>query len=76
MMNVPRLVRWSIGTGLIVWVTMTLLRLAFYAFFNKQGHSFGALTGSFILGARFDLRVAALVTLFMGLLSSIPFLNP
>lgn len=76
MMNVPRLVRWSIGTGLIVWVTMTLLRLAFYAFFNKQGHSFGALTDSFILGARFDLRVAALVTLFMGLLSSIPFLNP
>lgn len=76
MMNVPRLVRWSAGTGLIVWITMTLLRLAFYGFFNKQGHSFGALTDAFWLGARFDMRVAALVTLLIGVLSSLPFLNP
>lgn len=76
MKSIPRLVRWSVWTGLIFLVCMTLLRLFFYFFFNKQGNSLVNLLDAFWLGARFDLRVASLVSLFIGTLGSLPWFDP
>ena len=76
MMFVPRFIRWSLWTGLIVLISMTMFRLFFFVFFNKQGFAFTDLYAAFLLGARFDLRVAAMVTLIIGLLGSIPWLDP
>lgn len=76
MMFVPRVIRWSLWTGLIILISMTMLRLFFYAFFNKQGFAFTDVFAAFLLGARFDLRVAAIVSLLIGVLGFIPWLDP
>lgn len=51
---------------------MSLLRLALFLTFSRQGHSFGAVLSSFLLGLRFDLRyigILELVLFLMGCLA-------
>lgn len=74
--QLPRLIRWILSTGLIFLVLMTLFRLGLYIFFNKQGHTTGQVLPSFWLGLRFDLRIVCLIMLVMMVLASFKFLNP
>jgi phosphoglycerol transferase MdoB-like AlkP superfamily enzyme len=72
----PRLIQWMLWTGLIFLVVLTLMRVGFYSFFNQQGYTFSAITDALILGLRYDLRVVALILLFMLIIGSIPHLHP
>ncbi len=55
---------------------MTLLRAGTYLFFNYDGADGAAVQSAFLLGLRFDLRVAASVALAVLVLGSVPFLDP
>ncbi|MGB8194764.1 MAG: LTA synthase family protein [Chitinophagaceae bacterium] len=72
----PRLLRWTLSTGLIFLVLMTFFRLGLYIFFNKQGHSTTQVLPAFWLGFRFDLRITCLLMLIMLVLGSFRALNP
>lgn len=72
----PRLIRWTLWTGILFLVWMTLLRLGFYAYFNKQGTHFTDLLPVFWMGFRFDLRAVAILQLVMLALGSMPPLHP
>ena len=72
----PILLRWVLWVGLIFLLVFTLMRFGLYFVFNKQGNSFAGVLDAFLLGLRFDLRVVAIICLFVFLLSSIPFFNP
>jgi phosphoglycerol transferase MdoB-like AlkP superfamily enzyme len=74
--QLPRLIRWILSTGLIFLILMTLFRLGLYFFFNKQGHTAGQVLPSFWLGLRFDLRIVCLIMLVMLVLGSFTFLDP
>jgi len=47
---------------------MSLLRLALFLAFSRQGHSFVAVRSSFLLGLRFDLRYVAILELILLLI--------
>ena len=55
---------------------MSLLRVALYFSFSKQGNHFTDVLPSFGLGLRFDLRYAGILTLALLILGMIPALNP
>jgi phosphoglycerol transferase MdoB-like AlkP superfamily enzyme len=72
--RIPRLLRWIFSVVLLLLVTMTICRVIFYFSYNPPGKSFSG--SAFILGFRFDARIACIVGLAIMLLSCIPFLNP
>lgn len=74
--RIPRLVRFVFASGLIFFLFMTLMRLAFYLFFNRQGQHFSDLGSSFWLGARFDARIVSLFLLPLLLLGSFRLFDP
>lgn len=74
--RLPGLIRWLMTIGFFFLVLMTLMRVMLFTFFNKQGYTFGAVTDSFLLGLRFDLRTISTILLFVLVLGSIPPLNP
>ncbi|HEY4060838.1 MAG TPA: sulfatase-like hydrolase/transferase [Puia sp.] len=55
---------------------MSLLRLALFLSFSRQGHSFGELLPSFVLGVRYDLRYVGILELLLLLTGSLAFLDP
>ncbi|MBS1659458.1 MAG: sulfatase-like hydrolase/transferase [Bacteroidetes bacterium] len=55
---------------------MSLLRLALFFSFSRQGHSFGAVFSSFLLGIRYDLRYVGILELLILLTGLVPFLDP
>ncbi|MBX9782722.1 MAG: hypothetical protein K2X48_05425 [Chitinophagaceae bacterium] len=71
-----RCLRWALLTGLLFLVLMTLLRVVFVWFFHPTDFSFVQAWPSFVLGLRFDLRIAAIIALFIRLLSSVKPFNP
>lgn len=72
--RIPRLLRWIFSVVLLLLVVMTLARFIIFWKFNPPGK---ALSGSaFIMGFRFDARVACVVGLFIMLLCAIPYVNP
>jgi len=73
---IPPLIRWLFLTGLIFITLLTVFRLAFYLFFNKQGYTFSGITDALFLGFRFDLRAISVLLLIILLLGSIPVLHP
>ena len=77
MMNrIPKTLRWVISIAGLLLLVFTLMRFGLYLAFNKQGNSFSELFGAFWLGLRFDLRVVAVISLFILILTAIPILNP
>lgn len=74
--RLPALVKWVLWIGWVLLLFMTIMRLGFYLFFNKQGNSFSAMIPSFWLGFRFDLRTVSIILLPILLLGSIRPLNP
>jgi phosphoglycerol transferase MdoB-like AlkP superfamily enzyme len=71
-----RVVRWALYTGLFFTVLMTVLRLVFFLFFRHLHLTWGESVPSFILGLRYDLRVAAIIMLMMLIFGSIRPFNP
>ncbi|HYC27341.1 MAG TPA: LTA synthase family protein [Chitinophagaceae bacterium] len=65
--QLPRTIRWTLSTGIIFLILMTLFRLGLYLFFGKEPH----VLPSFWMGLRFDLRVACIIMLGMLVLGSI-----
>lgn len=74
--RIPRLVRFVFATGLIFFLFMTLMRLAFYLFFNHQGQHFSDLGSSFWLGARFDARIVSVFLIPLLVLGSFRIFDP
>lgn len=74
--NIPKTVRLVFSTGIIFLLIMSLLRLALFFSFSRQGHSFGAVLSSFLLGIRFDLRYVGILEVLVLILGAIPGLNP
>ncbi len=72
--RIPKLLRWILSVVLFLLIVMTISRILIYWRFNPPGK---ALSGSaFILGFRYDARVACIIGLFIMLLCAIPALNP
>ena len=74
--RLPGIALWSLSTGFIFLVLMTVMRLCLFLFFNRQSHSFGGLFPSFFLGFRFDLKIVCILMLCMLIIGSIPAFNP
>ncbi len=72
--RIPGLLRWVILSMFLLLVGMSCYRLFFFYTYNLAGRPF---TGStFILGLRYDARIASVIGLSMMLLCMVPFLNP
>lgn len=63
------------STGIIFLLIMSLLRLALFFSFSRQGHSFGAVFSSFVLGIRYDLRDVGILEVILLLAGAIPALD-
>ena len=63
------------STGIIFLLFMSLLRLALFFSFSRQGHSFGAVFSSFVLGIRYDLRYVGILEVILLLAGAIPALD-
>ena len=72
--RIPKLLRWIFSVVFIFLITMTICRFIFYWTYNPPGKAFSG--SAFILGLRFDARIAAIVGLAILLLTAFPFLNP
>jgi phosphoglycerol transferase MdoB-like AlkP superfamily enzyme len=74
--GIPRVVKWTLTTGLIFLLVLTLMRICLFLFFNRQSHQVSDVVPSFWLGLRFDWRMVCVLMLFMLVLGSIRPLSP
>jgi phosphoglycerol transferase MdoB-like AlkP superfamily enzyme len=74
--NIPKTVRLVFSTGIIFLLILSLLRLALFLSFSRQGHTFGAVFPAFLLGIRFDLRYVGILEVLLLILGSITALSP
>ena len=72
--KVPRLLRWIFSVVFVLLGVMTLFRLLFYWVYNPPGKAFSG--SAFIMGFRYDARVACVIGLGMLILCAIPFIHP
>jgi phosphoglycerol transferase MdoB-like AlkP superfamily enzyme len=72
--RIPRLLRWIFSVMLVLLLAMTIGRFLFYFAYNPPGKPFSG--SAFIMGLRFDARVAAVTGLVILLLSAFPLLHP
>jgi phosphoglycerol transferase MdoB-like AlkP superfamily enzyme len=72
--RIPKLLRWIFSVVIILLVTMTIFRFIFYFAYNPPAKAFSG--SAFIMGLRFDARIASIVGLSIMLLGIIPFLDP
>src|SRR5579863_4390268 len=75
-LKIPKLTRWIFCTGIIFLLLMTLLRLALFLSFSRQGNDFGDTIPSFILGLRYDLRAVCIFCLLLMIVGSFSALHP
>jgi len=64
------------STGIIFLLIMSLLRLALYLSFSRQGHHFAGLLPAFGLGIRYDLRYVGILEALILITGSLPFWDP
>ena len=72
--KIPKLLCWIFSVVVLLLVTMTICRFIFYCTYNPPGKAFSG--SAFILGLRFDARIASIIGLAILLLTALPFLNP
>lgn len=72
--RIPKLIRWIFSVVVLILVTMTVFRIIFYLKYNPAGKAFSG--SAFLMGFRFDARIACIIGLAIMLLTFIPFLNP
>ena len=74
MKYVSKNIKWVVRNGLLLLLLMTLMRLLFLLFFKNPNKE--PVLDAFVMGLRFDIRVMAIPSLAIWILSCIPFLNP
>ena len=74
--KIPKLIRSVFATGVIFLLIMSLLRLALFLSFSRQGNHFADVLPSFVLGLRYDLRYAGILAILLLILGWFPPLNP
>ncbi len=72
--RVPKLLRWIFSVVLVLLLAMTVGRFIFYFAYNPPGKAFSG--SAFIMGLRFDARIACVTGLVMLLLCAFPFIHP
>jgi phosphoglycerol transferase MdoB-like AlkP superfamily enzyme len=72
--RIPKTIKWIFCIVSILLICMSIARFVFYANYNPIGKA--ASGSAFIMGLRFDARVACIAGLIMLLLCALPFLNP
>ena len=74
MKYVSKNIKWVLLNGLLLLLLMTLFRLVFFLVFKNPNKE--PVADAFIMGLRFDIRMVAIPSLAIWILSCIPFLNP
>ncbi len=72
--RIPRLLRWIFSVVLVLLLAMSIGRFIFYFNYNPPGKAFSG--SAFIMGLRFDARIACITGLVILLLCAFPFINP
>ena len=72
--RIPKLLRWIFSVVILLLVTMSIFRFIFFWKYNPPGKAFSG--SAFLMGLRFDARIACVVGLAIMLLTFIPMLNP
>ena len=72
--RIPRLLRWIFTVVISFLLVMTLFRFIIFWTYNPPGKAFSG--SAFIMGFRYDARMACIAGLAIMLLCAIPFLNP
>jgi phosphoglycerol transferase MdoB-like AlkP superfamily enzyme len=72
--RIPKLLRWIFSMVLVLLLAMSIGRLIFDVTYNPPGKPFSG--SAFIMGLRFDARIACITGLVMLLLCAYPFINP
>ena len=72
--KIPQLLRWIFSVVIIFLVTMTLCRFIFFWAYDPPGKPFSG--SAFLLGLRFDARIACIIGLSILLLCAFRFINP
>jgi phosphoglycerol transferase MdoB-like AlkP superfamily enzyme len=70
-LSLSPLTRWVLLTALTVFIFMTLLRLAFFIYFSPETYTFSSTIDAFLLGARYDLRIACCIVLPLLILGNL-----
>ncbi|MEO5781656.1 MAG: sulfatase-like hydrolase/transferase, partial [Ginsengibacter sp.] len=68
-LKISPLTKWVFATGITFLIFMTLLRIVFFIHFKTAGYSFANSSDAFLLGLRYDLRIACVIVfplLFVG----------
>lgn len=72
--RIPKLLRWIFSIVFLLLLTMMISRFIFFWVYNPPGKAFSG--SAFILGFRYDARIASIIGLAILLLTAIPFLHP
>jgi phosphoglycerol transferase MdoB-like AlkP superfamily enzyme len=75
-LKLPRYLYWIALTGAFFLLLMSFLRWLLVAIFSSAATKQVSLSGAYILGLRFDLRVVCILMLLLFLVGSIPNLHP
>ncbi len=67
----PRLIKWMFTVGLTLLFLMIVMRFIFFFHFKPSQYSFGNCINPFLLGLRFDLRIACAIVLIPFLTGSL-----
>ncbi len=74
-LKIPKLIRWIFWMAVIFLLMMSLLRLAMFLFFNRQGNGLGDIFDALELGLRYDVRSVSAWSVLVLIIGSIPFLD-
>src|SRR3978361_868285 len=66
-----RLAKWTLATGITFLIFMTLMRFGFFYHFKTSSYSFSNSLDAFLLGLRYDLRIACGIVLPLFLIGSL-----
>jgi phosphoglycerol transferase MdoB-like AlkP superfamily enzyme len=72
--RIPKTIKWIFCIVSTLLICMSIGRFIFYANYNPTGKA--ASGSAFIMGLRFDARIACIIGLIMLLLCALPFLHP
>lgn len=69
--KIPPIAKWTISSGITFLVFMLLLRLIFFEHFKTAGYSISNSSDAFLLGWRYDLRIACCIVLPLFLIGNL-----
>jgi len=75
-LKIPKLILWIFSIGIIFFLVMTVLRLALFIFFDRQGNHFSDIFPSLLLGVRYDFKMICILLLLILLIGSVPLFHP